>query len=254
MTILGAVFLDRPVVESLTTAFCVGDEIALSSELSHLARVLDTLSKAQITLEEFYGNIQAPIRNPGRFFPYTTHYKNSDGQRIEFTYLKALSEDYPDADKLVFLAGTGPAHTLLAERQLAPKLLYDGTVHPQDQPRPDHAMIVMEFLHGVDLGKFTDYPLPDSVPGDIDNALKYLHDKGFVFGDLRDPNVMIETNTNGTVIGAKLIDFDWCGVHQEGRFPDSMNQYINWAEGAEPRALMDKRHDTEMRKKLNLWM
>ena len=44
-----------------------------------------------------------------------------------------------------------------------------------------------------------------SVAGPLRNAVKTLHDKGFVFGDLREPNILVVKE--GKVL---LIDFDWC--------------------------------------------
>ncbi|KAG8692343.1 hypothetical protein FRC08_009837 [Ceratobasidium sp. 394] len=270
MAILGAVFLDRPVVQPLTHFLWIGHDPARPSELEYLARVFHCISSTREELEEFYRNVPAPRSELDRFHPYITHYTDPTGHRVQFAYLKALSGTRSANNKPIFLAetrGEGPprrivvkfvqtyntdAHKLLAKEGLAPLLLYDGTSYPQDQPGPDHAMIVMEFVSGVDLAKFDEYPLPDSAPMDIDRALKCLHDHDFVFGDLRDPNVMIVTGSSGVVTGAKLVDFDWCGTHQVGRYPADMNPDIIWPDGVGPRTLMDKRHDIEMRGRLNL--
>ncbi|KAG9078891.1 hypothetical protein FS749_009054 [Ceratobasidium sp. UAMH 11750] len=269
MAILGAVFLDRPVVQPLTHFLWIGHDPARPSELEHLARVFHSISSAREELEEFYRNVPAPRSELDRFFPYITHYTDPTGHRVQFAYLKALSGTRSANNKSIFLAKTpdedppkkivikfvrtynADAHKLLAKEGLAPLLLYDGTSHPQDQPGPDHAMIVMELVSGVDLAKFDEYPLPDSAPMDIDKALKRLHGHDFVFGDLRDPNVMIVTDSSGMVTGAKLVDFDWCGTHQVGRYPADMNPDIIWPDGVGPRTLMDKRHDIEMRGRLN---
>ncbi|KAG9086361.1 hypothetical protein FS749_003688 [Ceratobasidium sp. UAMH 11750] len=270
MAILGAVFLDRPVVQPLTHFLWIGHDPARPSELEYLARVFHCISSARGELEEFYRNVPTPRSELDRFLPYITHYTDPTGHRVQFAYLKALSGTRSANNKSIFLAETrgedppkkivikfvrtynADAHNLLAKAGLAPLLLYDGTSYPQDQPGPDHAMVVMEFVGGVDLAKFDGYPLPDSAPRDIDRALKCLHDHDFVFGDLRDPNVMIVTDSSGMVTGAKLVDFDWCGTHHVGRYPVDMNPDIIWADGVGPRTLMDKRHDVEMRGRLNL--
>ncbi|KAG8722942.1 hypothetical protein FRC09_005467 [Ceratobasidium sp. 395] len=220
-------------------------------------------------LAEFYHDVPIPRDNLSRFFPYVTHYTDASGRLVEFAYLKSLSETYPAGDTPVFLAETqnldppkqivvkfvqtynAEAHELLAKHGLSPALLYDGNAHPQDQPGPDHAMVVMEFLHGTDLLKFKD-PLPRRIVTDIQKALEHLHEHDFVFGDLRNPNVMIVKDSHGAVTGAQLIDFDWCGRHQVGRYPFSMNPDVDWAEGVGPGALMYKSHDIDMLEKLKL--
>src|SRR5205085_1234452 len=51
---------------------------------------------------------------------------------------------------------------------------------------------------------------------------------------------------------AKLIDFDWCGVHNRDRYPPSMNLVdINWPSGAKPHALLKKNHDLAWLNELN---
>lgn len=269
MSILGAVFLDRPVIQPLTDYLWVGHNPAKPSDLRYVARVFHCISLARKELEDFYKNPPTLPDNPGRFFPYITCYTDSAGHRVDFAYLKNLGDK--DPNESVFLATTtrgqeppksivvkfvqsynSDAHKLLAEAGLAPELLYDGTAHPEDQPGPDHIMIVMEFINGVDLGRFLEYHAPECASADVDKALELLHAQDFVFGDLRNPNIMLVQDSDGTVTGAKLVDFDWCGRHSEGRYPLSMNPGIVWAKGAGPGELMDKRHDIEMRKKLRL--
>ncbi|QRV82359.1 kinase domain protein [Ceratobasidium sp. AG-Ba] len=270
MVILGAVFLDRPVVQPLTHFLWTGNDPSRPLELDYLARVFRSVHLARTKLEEYYSTLSEVATNPGRFFPYITHFTDPHDRRVDFTYLKPLYQDYPARDKLLFLAETrtedGPkqivvkfvktynaiAHRKLAERFLAPALLYDGTAHRQDQPGPDFSMVVMDFVPGVDLSKFTVYPLPSFVSKKLTEALECLHADNIVFGDLRGPNVMIENDSSGRPIGVKLVDFDWCGIHQEGKYPLSMNAEIDWASGMGPGMLMDKSHDIGMKEKLQL--
>ncbi|KAH7337262.1 hypothetical protein B0J17DRAFT_666928 [Rhizoctonia solani] len=111
-------------------------------------------------------------------------------------------------------------------------------MYPESQPGLNHAMIVMEFVQGVDLESKSSR-LPHSVFDDIETAVDLLHTRDFVFGDLREPNVM-----------AMLVDFDWCGKHLEGRYPLRMNLELGWHTAVGPGAVMDKEHDTHMLNRL----
>ncbi|KAH7337238.1 hypothetical protein B0J17DRAFT_666828 [Rhizoctonia solani] len=102
-------------------------------------------------------------------------------------------------------------------------------MYPESQPGPNHAMIVMEFVQGVDLESKSSR-LPHSVFDDIKTAVDLLHTRDFVFGD--------------------LLDFDWCGKHLEGRYPLRMNLELGWHTTVGPGAVMDKEHDTHMLNRL----
>ena len=80
--------------------------------------------------------------------------------------------------------------------------------------------------------------------GDLEKALKIIHDKGLVFGDLRDTNVMI-TKSDGKV-GAKLVDFDWADVEEKGKYPALINTSLIGTEldpDIGPVGFMYKKHD-----------
>lgn len=71
----------------------------------------------------------------------------------------------------------------------------------------------------------------------LQNALNILHREGYVHGDFRAPNILI--NKNGDV---RIIDFDWCGKEGEARYPLFINPEINNWE-AKPGNLMKKSDD-----------
>lgn len=73
--------------------------------------------------------------------------------------------------------------------------------------------VVMDYVEGPGAdGILTGTDLTES----LRVALKKLHSGGFVFGDLRSPNVL--------VVGKKvmLIDFDWCGKVGTARYPSDI--------------------------------
>jgi len=48
-------------------------------------------------------------------------------------------------------------------------------------------------------------------------------------------------------IKVSIIDFDWCGLEGEVRYPYFMNHVtVEWAKGAEDGALLNKEHDEHM--------
>ncbi|KAG8685675.1 hypothetical protein FRC11_010231, partial [Ceratobasidium sp. 423] len=284
MCVLGAVFLDCPIVQPLTDFLWLGSNPNKPRDFAFLARVFECVIKAREELDSYYANFIPPKTEEavfGAFFPYPTYFIGEDGERVEFSYTTHLVRTRPELtshlnrsksqfapDKVVFLAklrdSSRPtpivvkfvqsynvdAHKLLAQAGLAPKLLYDGSMRENERLGPDYRMIVMEYIDGIDLGRYAGPALPERVSEDITRALSILHAEDLVFGDLRPPNVMLVRDDAGTIVGAKLIDFDWCGKHQEERYPFDMNNLITWASGVGPGALLDKQHDIDMMDRL----
>ncbi|CAE6428928.1 unnamed protein product [Rhizoctonia solani] len=250
MCILGAVFLDRPVIQPLTDYLWVGINPSKPQEIHYVARVFHCILEARRELETYYDDLTSKDINnfPAQpfIFPHPTHFIDGNGQQVKFTYVMPLDIPSPDVvsqlkrsesqitpNKPIYVAKlrnsglpivvkfvesyNSDAHRLLAREGLAPALLYDGTAHANDQLGPNHHMIVMEHVNGVDLGHYVGPILPPCVSANIEHALSLLHDADIVFGDLRPPNIMLVKDGDGTITGAKLIDFDWCGKHRVGR-------------------------------------
>ena len=97
------------------------------------------------------------------------------------------------------------AHRLLADCDLTPELIYDGTEGPRYL-----FMIIMDYVKG-----------------------------GTPQRHLDNHNV-------------KLIDYDWCGVHQVDQYPFIIGDAIEWASGVGPLAIMHKDHDLYMLKRLEV--
>ncbi|TBU21455.1 hypothetical protein BD311DRAFT_678300, partial [Dichomitus squalens] len=138
------------------------------------------------------------------------------------------------------------AHELLAKQGLAP-ILY--------ACRPvlgDLYMVVMEFVSGKTAWNMIESceQIPHPVWADVQKAIEALHEKDLVFGDLRLPNIMcVPTESGG--MRAKLVDFDWAGIHGKDRYPTTMNaQLKDWAPGMDRYEIMLKDHDRQMLEKL----
>lgn len=135
------------------------------------------------------------------------------------------------------------AHRLLADKGLAPKLIYDGTEGPR---YGGLIMIVMDHVKGgttLDelLHSSSSRELLDAIINSVTEAIKVLHAENLVFGDLRTPNILVDSDGN-----VKLVDFDWCGVHGVDRYPFIVGNGIDWASGVGPLAMMFKAHDIFM--------
>ncbi|PKK72903.1 hypothetical protein RhiirC2_776662 [Rhizophagus irregularis] len=107
-------------------------------------------------------------------------------------------------------------------------------------------MVIMEYISAISLDqKFIKGEIKTEsckvIYEDIKQAIGLLHEKNFVFADLRASNILIiDTEENQR---AMLVDFDWCGKSDEDRYSPSMNKNISWPPGAKPRTLLRKDHD-----------
>ena len=104
----------------------------------------------------------------------------------------------------------------------------------------------MDYIDGDTLasakkGKKLDEKTMQIVQSKVEHAIKVLHLRNLVFGDLRSPNVMI-TKTNEV----KLIDFNWAGEEGQARYPSLLSSDIKWAAGVEALGVIEKKHDGEM--------
>ncbi|KAJ7760260.1 hypothetical protein DFH07DRAFT_816703 [Mycena maculata] len=85
-------------------------------------------------------------------------------------------------------------------------------------------------------------PLPNHLGDELANILDVLHGAGFVYGDLRGPNIML-TDATKTV---QLVNFDWAGRAGEARYPISLATSVKWPPGSEGLGLVDPAHDIHM--------
>jgi hypothetical protein len=103
------------------------------------------------------------------------------------------------------------AHELLAAANYAPKLFYC-------ERRDDFGglwVVVMAHSTGHH---------PNSISGplvkQLRECLQILHRDDLVFGDLRWPNILVESEDDSPRL--MLIDFDWCGEKDKARYPSDI--------------------------------
>ena len=170
-------------------------------------------------------------------FPFYTEYPIIDGVK-KFTYDRRITshtsasavfeatmdspQDVKETRVVVKFARrySKEVHEFLADKSLAPSLLHHEVI-----PGTTIHFVVMEYL---DAEEMEENYLIKNKKGirSLRKALKELHQMGFAFGDLREPNILI---TKGGDL--KLVDFDWCGKADEVHYPININKEIQWPEG-----------------------
>ena len=233
-----------------------------SDNIIRLARVFGALSRCRLDLRDYYARVSnlTPPRlsclypNPtlvdrSKTLPPLTYRQSLSragrpsalidlGNTSTSMYIATLG----DTDKEVIVKFTarynGVAHRLLADADLAPKL------HFCERVIGDVYMVVMDRVDGTSVWIWQFQQDTNSVPAvvlkDINDAVHILHANDFVFGDLRDPNILyLESKAR-----AMLVDFDWCGKDGEDRYPASLNPSNAWPEEVFPYGIMRKAHDT----------
>ncbi|KXS12890.1 hypothetical protein M427DRAFT_390338 [Gonapodya prolifera JEL478] len=99
-------------------------------------------------------------------------------------------------------------HKHLAAQGMAPKIFFFSL----DIIR-GWAVIVMEHIDGQTLDKWVGNPeMQQQLGANLSAIIAEMHGRGFVFGDLREPNILI--NGRNRVF---LIDFDWAGEEGKAR-------------------------------------
>jgi serine/threonine protein kinase len=228
------------------------DEIARNA----IASSLDAFKKTIGRLEEYYQTL--PLAPPVvRTFPYPTSYKDKRGQEIKFTYRSRIDE------KLVFRASVDGdvknnslcvkftkrysenAHQFLANLGYAPQLR-EVTSLPGGW-----TMVIMDFSPYAQLAELfmPSVESPRFVKSKIRDIVQKLHDNGFVHGDIRENNILVDPETLASKddCAVHLIDFDWAGKDQEVRYLGRVNTLtVRRPNGVSDGELITKSHDMEM--------
>jgi serine/threonine protein kinase len=88
----------------------------------------------------------------------------------------------------------------------------------------------------------------------VEDAVRILHENGFVFGDLRANNIIVKESQpkqqqlqqehgEGISIDVYLIDFDWAGKENQDVYHTVPNDRIRWHEDVHPNNVLKKDHD-----------
>lgn len=251
----------------------------------HIAKVFTSLRRALNTLNEYYESISAVAPTPAnsslssrRFFsPHPTRFKeHGSDEGTEFTEFEYV--DVPDVTylSLTFFAkvtsGSSDrelvvkfvdrygveAHELLAKEGMAPRLLYCGLLDGENDVRDGVSRAKGKIECGLYVGPLRMIVMdrikhsserkawPEDARKQVTRAVDMLHKEEFVFGDLREPNILF---SDGKVF---FIDFDWAGKVGEAFYPSNLSSGIRWPAAAKSlrRQAIKPEHDLFMLRQL----
>ncbi|KAI0327597.1 hypothetical protein GY45DRAFT_1373013 [Cubamyces sp. BRFM 1775] len=259
----GAVFADQLVVQNL------GDSISVVPLRTLCLKELDNYYTNLIRLMAVRGRRAGEVGvMPGRparssstgvtrtlqpallIGPHFQRYDDEQGKTVTLTYKRRLATEYPMKAVFVAEAKTDTetrdvvvkftpvygkaAHELLASASppQAPKLHFCDAVESVGM-----WVVVMDYVEGKAVAGVLQDP---ARVASLQNAVKTLHANGFVFGDLRNPNVL-EVGDGVMLIDS---DFDWCGKEGTARYPsDILLEEGVWHAGVQRGGLLKYEHD-----------
>jgi len=105
-------------------------------------------------------------------------------------------------------------------------------------------VVVMECLPSSfqQLGALTSEAIL-KLEGRVTDVVWRMHNAGFVHGDLRDTNILVDVTANND--GVKIVDWDWAGAQGSVEYPISINLQVPCAAAVGGGATIDMAHDME---------
>lgn len=225
------------------------------------ASTIDALLLAVAHIQAHYKAIQ--VAHPhvssdhARHYPYIVSLEgNSHSNTLSFTYNKRLSHT-----KLIFAATSNldgkklvvkftrqysaDAHRFLSELDLAPTLYQCVQIHG------NWLVIVMDMSpYDLLFGTHLSEPEQAKVQQKAGSILDLLHAGGYVHGDVRDANILVDRESLSSKDGEvklHLIDFDWAGCVGEAKYPMGVNTVsVRRPAGVDEGVFITKEHDIEM--------
>ncbi|KAG7091938.1 hypothetical protein E1B28_008330 [Marasmius oreades] len=256
------------------------------AQVKRVARTFYALRKATQTLKQHWKSFTRPSIVKGfdhpRFFPsFDRFIDEHTGNVVKFAYVKALEEapscvtflvkkllaveapsasedededDHPTVDKdsssivIKFIRRYNKeAHLIMGEKGYAPKLLGYRSLGEESPGYEDLTLLAMEYVEGQTLfDRYQNQKLPVHIKDGVKEALRVLNDAGYIFADLRRPNVMATSDEK-----VQLIDFDWVCEKDGGmRYPFHLSEDARKRSGAEDNEVITLKHQQKMLKEL----
>ena len=105
-------------------------------------------------------------------------------------------------------------------------------------------VVVMEHLPSSfqQLGVLTSEAIL-KLEGRVMDAVRRMHNAGFVHSDLRDTNILVDVMADND--GVKIVDWDWAGAQGSVEYPISINLQVPRAAAVGGGATIDMAHDME---------
>ncbi|KAH7880236.1 uncharacterized protein C8R40DRAFT_1157877 [Lentinula edodes] len=250
------------IVQRLSADEWLGCSLMFDDEQVHrIAHVLYALRLSLVELNEYHARLSSPVVEPGhippRFCPSISSFSIRE-TKIPFVYayplqhnpasvtFKATRTDTKESVVIKFVRQYGhDVHQLMAVHGLAPKLL---SFSPLGELYGNLNLVAMEFIEGKTLHDAYDIsqPLPDSVKNSVRKGLDLLNKEGFVFGDLRRPNVMLADGDEPAETRIRFVDFDWAEKDGEMRYPFHVSSVVSDPSGASEHDRITHQHQENM--------
>ena len=235
------------------------DSVFSDSHYRRIGRIMYALKRALNTLDAYYLALPESKHTPPQrlysFEPSIDSYLNKDGTLVKFKYISKteanpgcvtfLAETLTEAPRRVIVKFVerynADAHRLVATVGLAPALYYCGkvSVRAEDPSYGRLKMVVVEFIQGSTL--YNRQALPASIVDQIKRALAVLHSNGYVFGNLRRPNILITVDDQ-----VRLTNFELAGLEGKDRYPLRIAPLDEFADGTQGCSLLKTQDDIDM--------
>ena len=213
----------------------------------NIARLFLALRESLKELEAFYKEIEKQATSI--LWPSIRPYGGMQFEYVECLLPKYLSKAVfkgrmlPNHESIVIKFTSSycvDAHRLLEKAGLAPRLRYFSGNDEAFKKPGGLEMVVMDFVEEASESRLTAQGKED-----VQRAINVLHDAGYVFGDLREANILKLPNGH-----ALLVDLDWSGKEGEVFYPMGLNTEIGWPTGSGAGMPIKKEHDLFMLQRL----
>ncbi|KAJ7493289.1 hypothetical protein B0H11DRAFT_1718173, partial [Mycena galericulata] len=251
MMVSGGIFLDGVVTQPLTDFISlIPGVLPRHLLIRRIAHTLLTLRECLDDLDHYYRVMSKPSPSNKNLLAPAPHLTSlvTNGVHIELKYQARICEardaravflasaELPnEAPKLCIVKFTEQycpeAHHVLEEFGVAPKLM-----HCKLEVDVGMLCVVTEY---VDVDEHA--RLSSAGAQRLRDGLRALHAQSFVFGDLRDANILLDSTGSPWVV-----DFDWSGKAGCAKYPFDLNSDIDWAEGVVGGELIKPEHDLAM--------
>ncbi|CAG8754182.1 8264_t:CDS:2, partial [Cetraspora pellucida] len=266
-SVSGAVFTDKAIVDPLTPIFPLIWQKYDETMMVSIAKTFRALRISLQLLDQYYANVDELIQDE----PRTVHPVHPSFPEViidDKSYMVQINSNSQDSQvstnllwEVTLLNEQEPhitayvkavqkhrysldTHKLLAEAGYAPKVFTTSVI-------PGNWILVyMECLNNHSILNHIPSKLDDqkrsSLRKKIKEVVEYLHNLGYVHGDLREGNILVR-QLEDNEFDVKLIDFEWSGKVGSACYSPFMNRKtIQWPDGAEDWKLVTKNHDLFM--------
>ena len=237
--------------------FYVDNNDRAAAGIAHIFRVLkrclDKLEDAHGSLHPDIPAVPTALLQPSPHFKTFQYKREQEGQghtsnEYQLKYISHILSDNL-SDQSVFRADAcrggstipcvvkfavrygAEAHRIMEKLDAAVELLYCNW-----EPTVGRWVVITKFHEPLPVEKQTQAGI-----NHLREALMKLHDQGYVHGDVRAPNIIIDKDDK-----PRFLDFDWSHKIGEVRYPNNLNPAVEWPYDASGGGLIKAEHDLEM--------